>query len=518
MRLKKELLAAVREERERIMKDKAGVFDQLDWANREVRQKGDLIQKLRSGVSFSRAEEIDDQVRRLELQLARSNLKLPEERRLVTEIDRLKRSKRTLQEFSKEKLLLEQLREKQQAARNGRETWFKLSREAKGREDQHRADLRLLADKLEECKHQLESVEAEQRTMIEEYRGQEYLYKKYLAERKAEQRRRTEYERAEAAREEEAEMAEIKATCEPLLAERQLCAALITYCDKLTGSGSSSSAVTPVDGDVLASVSSVGSFLALPLAPGRRRSSGFSNYSGSSSNYATPLCCSPASTPMSGSPPASIDADKPGYFKKKDDTDVFFVGSKKKNKKNRNERRPSFKKCLNHNRDTYLQFSSLGLEPPTSFVNIPEVIQQLRDKLNNLEIEAANIKIARSKASDEVNNDAVPKVTIDVPEVVIRTPEQNEDEDIKSNRQKLKLDLGLKTVPEIRVNSDCEETLSFDKEQNIEEVGEEYKPTYCDKTEADANGLNLLPHSPCPNSNEGSFSPSCTLMPNLIIN
>ena len=61
---------------------------------------------VRSKVSFSRREEIEDEcdeVKRLETQLARSNLKLPDERRLVTEIDRLKRSKRTLQEFDKEK-------------------------------------------------------------------------------------------------------------------------------------------------------------------------------------------------------------------------------------------------------------------------------------------------------------------------------------------------------------------------------------------------------------------------------
>ena len=148
LRLKRDQLAAVREERERIIREKTGVFDQLEWANKEVRQKGDFLQKLRSGVSFSRAEEIDEQVRRLELQLARSSLKLPEERRLVTEIDRLKRSRRTLQEFNKEKLLLEQLRAEQQAARERRETWFRQSREAKAREDQFRADLRLLSEKL----------------------------------------------------------------------------------------------------------------------------------------------------------------------------------------------------------------------------------------------------------------------------------------------------------------------------------------------------------------------------------
>ena len=101
--IKKEQLRRVREERERIIRDKARVFDNVEKTNKDVRGKNDLVQKLRSGVSFSRREEIEDQVKRLETQLARSNLKLPDERRLVTEIDRLKRSKRTLQEFDKEK-------------------------------------------------------------------------------------------------------------------------------------------------------------------------------------------------------------------------------------------------------------------------------------------------------------------------------------------------------------------------------------------------------------------------------
>merc|ERR1712183_997944 len=128
--------------------------------------------------------------------------------------------------------------------------------------------------------------------------------------------------------------------------------------------------------------------------------------------------------------------------------------------------------------------------------------------------------IARSKDSEDVRNDVVPEINIKLPDVVIRTPDEGEEDGTKSNRQKLKLDLGLKIVPEIRVNSDCEEPGSyFNEPQKIEENGnEENKATFCDKIEADTNGLNILPQSPLTNSNEGSFSPSCTLMQNLIIN
>ena len=124
------------------------------------------------------------------------------------------------------------------------------------------------------------------------------VYRRHLAERRAEQRRRTEVERAEAAREQEAELAEIRATCEPLLADRQLCSALILYWEALVGGSNVS---TPSEPSSLSEQSNGGAFLALPLsAASRRRSSGFSAYSGASSHYATPLGCSPATTPMSG--------------------------------------------------------------------------------------------------------------------------------------------------------------------------------------------------------------------------
>ena len=83
-----------------------------------------------------------------------------------------------------------------------------------------------------------------------------------------------------------------------------------------------------------------------------------------------------------GSPPTSIDADRPGYFKKKEESEnIFFAGSKKSKKRNRNERRLSFKKGLFHNPETFKQFASLGLDPPSSIANSEEIIQKLRNKL-----------------------------------------------------------------------------------------------------------------------------------------
>ena len=270
-------------------------------------------------------------------------------------------------------------------------------------------------------------------------------------------------------------MKEVAATCEPLLAERQLTSALLLYCEGLLGGSSASTPLTPLppggDGGI---VNGHGMFLALPLssAAARRRSSGFSAYSGASSHYATPLGCSPATTPMSGSPPVSIDEDKPGFYKKKEEGgEVFFAGTGKKTKKrNRNERRLSFRKGLNHNPETLRQFSSLGLEPPASILGVEEVITKLREKLSSLEMQAAETKLARLTAPEnpesQITNGGTDKVydAAEIPEItvdkscdtaVLRNLEDPPQVSVngKTDRKKLSLDLKFPCIPEIKVQA-----------------------------------------------------------------
>ena len=574
----------MREEREAISRDKARVFDLLEWANKEVRAKNDLVQKLRVGVSFSRREEIEDQVKRLELQLARSNLKLPDERRLVTEIDRLKRSKRTLQEFDKERQELDLLRQEQQGAREQRDAWFKRSREAKAQEDQYRQDMKTLVDKVEECRRAVAELRQDQRKVEDELEAAEFLYRRHLADRRAEQRRRTELERAAAAREAAADLAEIRATCEPLLAERQLCSALILYCQNLAGSSHASTPVSPhppplVAADQNGGGASNGSaaavsgpcFLALPLsAAARRRSSGFSAYSGASSCYATPLGCSPATTPLSGSPPVSLDQDTPGFYKKKKEEDtgeIFFAGSGKKTKKrNRNERRLSFKKGLHHNPETFKQFSSLGLDPPSSLAAVEEVVARLQAKLSSLEMRAAETKLARLhtaetgetgegvKEADKGSPDVTP-VDCDVntaAEVAVVVAEEIEVRTTTAppcvDRTQLTLDIKCPSIPEIRLDTSHDADIPHIKHDadthghNDDAHGEsvprllvtneedEESSAVCDtfdsidtlEKNAPCNAItniNLVPTTTS-TSTDASLSPSngCNLLQNLIIN
>jgi len=558
VRIKRNQLAVVREEREVINSDKARVFDQLEYYNKEVRVKGDLVQKLRSGLSYGRVDEIEEQIKRLEWQLARNTFKVPEERRLVGEIDRLRRNRKTLLDYNSEREELARLRDEQKVARDEREEWFKSGREARGKEDQLRSDLKQLVDKMDECKKQAEQLRTEKRSLLDEYRRQENTFRRWQSERRAEQKRKTEMERAQAAHEAAAELAELKATCEPLLADRQLCSALLQYCEKLTGNCSTASTPGDLQPDSLS-----GMFLTLPAPPNRRRSSGFSTNSGCSSHYGTPLGCTPATTPLSGSPPISLDADKPGFYKKKDDNEIFFAGSRKKGKKGRSERRMSLKKGLNHNPETFLQFSRLGLSPPSTMASVGEVTNQLREKLNQLEIQAAEIKLARLNVAhedtDEVDGktNKIPVITVESnientgPPIFIIEPSTPNPEDgvelpkvliepasAKLKRSGLTLDLECHVIPEISVSKipkdplrntpngsekELEDKNAIPIEENDHVNGDSKSPlisiTACDKSErndkfskptrADCT-LNIVPTSPEKAPSKGLYAPNCT--------
>jgi len=542
VREKRGELDSVRKERDAIACDKARVFDHLEYYNKEVRLKGDLVQKLRSGLSYGRLEEIEEQINRLEWQLARNTFKVPEERRLVGEIDRLRRNRKTLLDYNREREELARLRDDQKVAREEREDWFKCSREAKGKEDQLRSDLKDLLAKMEECKKQAEQLRTEKRTLLDEYRSQESCFRKWQSERRAEQKRKTELERAQAAHEAAAELAELKATCEPLLADRQLCSALLQYCDKLRGN--CSAAATPVD------VPLDNNFLALPLPLHRRRSSGFSTNSGCSSHYGTPLACTPATTPISGSPPVSIDEDKPGFYKKKDDSEIFFAGSRRKSKKCRSERRLSLKKGLNHNPEIFQQFSSLGLSAPSNISTVSEVATQLREKLNQLEIQAAEIKLARLNVSHEHTDEV--DVKVQVPEIKVEYEAQSSGPPIfiiepstpnpevgkeapalqadhvssKLKRRDLTLNLKCHTSPEFPVQKPLDDSSTqntcenLNEEKTVDVYGDSKSPLIkipsCDKLLSPTIGsstLKIVPTSP------GPYAPNCTklLQQNLLI-
>ena len=113
-------------------------------------------------------------------------------------------------------------------------------------------------------------------------------------------------------------------------------------------------------------------------------------------------------TPLNGTPPDSIDASQPGFYKKKDDVDpVFFPGSKRKSKKGRGERKMSLKKGLSHCPETFQQFAKLKLSPPSSLQEVNTAVELIKTKLKLFE------RLASEESAERVAGSAEPAAVSD---------------------------------------------------------------------------------------------------------
>jgi len=402
LRSARENLRNFRDERDTTNQRKVAVFQQLDHLNEEAKKRNDTLMKLRGGIPHSKQEDIDAQMRKLEYQIMNNNFGLPERKRISSEIDRLRRSKKNLKEYNSLKGELDVLRGKQNASREERDALFQKLREIKKKED----DARL---QIKDANNQLDSIRAD----IEHFRNEKYSLTTKFKEQEAEFRKRQVEEQAAILAERQKELAIIEANKVPYEHEMFLCNLLISYTQTLAATGTKSDGSSGEGGVVVrgSGIPSSSHLLTLPSPAERRRSSGFSTCtvaSDVSSHYATPMGCTPVGTPLEGSPPSSFDEGSPsntkGYYKK-DDHEIFFQGTKKSTKKSRSERRQqSSKKLLAHNPEIFVQFGELHMFPPIQAGDVDSVLAQLRKKLEFFRCKSEHELKSRQGAKHSQNN------------------------------------------------------------------------------------------------------------------
>jgi hypothetical protein len=138
------------------------------------------------------------------------------------------------------------------------------------------------------------------------------------------------------------------------------------------------------------------------------------------------LGCSPASTPLNGTPPGSLEAAVPGFYKKKEDEEpVFFPGSSKKKSSKKGgggrtagDRRLSLRKSLSHSPEIFGQFARLSLAPPANLAELDSVLEQLQ----------ARHKLYQRLAEQELNNrlgGAQRATHLDIPCIVVEATANN---------------------------------------------------------------------------------------------
>jgi len=204
-------------------------------------------------------------------------------------------------------------------------------------------------------KIKIETYIAEKRNITAEFRLQEMAHKKYISERREEAKlkRKEEKEAAEAQKMKEWE--EIKANEEPFEKERALVATLIIYCQKLDPN----------------------------------LSDGGSDENFSSKNSSIEIS-------DDSRPPVAVPEKGTFYLKKAED-DILFAGVKKNINSNKKSAKPKKQKARNlkHNPETYMQFSSLALKPPSTSKDIPDLLEKLKSKKIFFEDLAEQEKAAR---------------------------------------------------------------------------------------------------------------------------
>jgi uncharacterized coiled-coil DUF342 family protein len=235
VRLAREQLADFKTQRDQLIAQKAAVYEELDTINKEVQKQGENVRRLRGGIVYLSEPEVDAQIRKLEYQIERNNFKLPDERRIVAEIDRLRRSKKILREHDTLKVELDRLRERQRDCRQEREQLFRQTKEVKRQEEGLRQRNAEAAAGAEHLRKEIEELKEERRSLVAAYRAQEVEFRQAQHVKREEVKRRTAEEREqqeEAARQQELILT---TTAEPYLEEITLCTLLIHHSHKLQG-------------------------------------------------------------------------------------------------------------------------------------------------------------------------------------------------------------------------------------------------------------------------------------------
>jgi uncharacterized coiled-coil DUF342 family protein len=107
---------------------------------------------MRSKLQYQSEDQIEDMARKLELQLQQHSFRLAEERRLVAEIDKLRRSKKAVRQYNEAKDELNTLRESQQSLRTERDSISNTFSMFRTQEDEIHSSLKKNKDVVENLK------------------------------------------------------------------------------------------------------------------------------------------------------------------------------------------------------------------------------------------------------------------------------------------------------------------------------------------------------------------------------
>lgn len=327
-------LRGIRPEKEANIEKRKSIDFSLRNLNQEITKKMDVLTKVQATLHYKNEEKINDAIRRLEHQLKMNNFRLSEEKKIVAEVDSLRRSKKVLSQYLSHKAEIDEMRNRQRRMREERDHYSRKITQIKVREDEVRRKIGANRLRTDELKKEIDSLYEQKRTLVSEFKAQEKVYnserKELMRKQRVESFKRREEERQAYIQAKKKELEEIEASREPYEEEKHLCTTLMTYLqrylDEKEGHGKSSEG-------------------AAPLSPKSLKQEGM---------YV--------------------------LQRKSEEEDMLAMGWRVKPSKRSKKKKAPHHKSLTHTPQTLAQFATLNLTAPSTLAEVKTAVEQLVEK------------------------------------------------------------------------------------------------------------------------------------------
>lgn len=228
-------LKATRAEKVAVIEKLKKIDTDLKSLSQQITKKKGNQDQLQSRLHYRSDDRIDEAIRRLEWQMKVQNFKLTEEKKIVAEIDSLKRSKKDLSQFLATKKEVDEIRDRQRRMREERDHYQKIVNQLRNKEDDLKRSGEDKKGKLSVLKKEIDKLYSKKRHMVQEYRQQEKEYNEVKVEMKN-QKKRDSFKRKEESKSHmeafQNDIEEYGMQRDPYEDEIKLCNTLINYLQK----------------------------------------------------------------------------------------------------------------------------------------------------------------------------------------------------------------------------------------------------------------------------------------------
>ncbi|XP_046580958.1 DNA ligase 1-like [Haliotis rubra] len=351
-------LKNIRAEKDATFERRKKVDSDLKTLNQAITQKMNALSKLQSSLHYTTEEKHNDAIRKLEWNMKVQNFKLSQEKKIVAEIDSLKRSKKMLSSYLSMKKEIDESRDRQRRMREERDHYFRTVNQLKAKEEDIRKKNSANKSRAEVLKKEINELYERKRSIVSEFRKQRDVFQDTMKRQRAESFRKREEERRALLEAQQKEIEEMEALKEPFEDEKSLCNTLIQYLQKIGPSGDTTDASA---------------------------SSHPTEEAASSS-----LACAPALE------------NEDGYrLLRRSDEEEFPPLGRRTSKSRRRSLKLSMTRPVTHTPHVISQFSSLTLNAPSSLVEIPTSLEQLQGRKLYYEQKAREMKNLNADASPD---------------------------------------------------------------------------------------------------------------------